>query len=367
MNRTIAAFMRKEFTQVLRDPRMRILLFLAPIIQLALFGLALNSEIRNIRLAVLAAPGDAWVRRIEDRAVASGWFQRVVVGPNEDPMALIRSGRAHAVLVAPPGGLTSTVGRGEGRLQLLVDATNILRARGVESYLRVLLRQTSLAGRPPDASGASLNLQVRVLYNPGLQTSRFMVPAVMAMLICLVTILLTTMSLAREKEVGTFETLVAAPVKIWEILLGKTLPYVILGLLEVPLILGAAMLFFNIPMRGSVLTLLAAAFIFICTTVSIGTLISTFARNQQQAMLGGFIFLFPGILLSGMMFPVENMPPALIGVAYLNPLKYFITLIRNVILKGGDPALVWSHLGVLALIAGVAMLIAARRFRQTLN
>jgi ABC-2 type transport system permease protein len=189
----------------------------------------------------------------------------------------------------------------------------------------------------------------------------------MMMLLCLITILLTAMSMVREKELGTFETLISAPLHNWEILAGKTLPFIILGLLLMHLILAGGIFIFGLPFRGAYWRFLAAGFMFVLTTISIGTLISTIAKRQQQAMMATFLFLFPAILLSGMMFPLENMPEVLRVVAYVNPLKYMLTLLRNILLKGGDAWVFWSNLGALALIALVAVSVTFNRFRQKLN
>lgn len=366
MNPTLLGFLRKEFIQTLRDPRMRILLFLAPVIQLILFGYALSNEVRDIRLAVAAPPGDAVASRLLVRAEASGWFipERFA---GDDPVAWIQSGRAEAVLVAPPGGFRRALVRGDLEVQLLLDMTNMIRGRSIERYLRGLMARVLQDMRPSGGETPRLAFNVRILYNPGMETALFLVPGVMVMLLCILTILLTSMAIVREKEMGTFETLVSAPVRNWEILLGKTLPFVILALVVGHLILLAAMLLFDLPMRGAYWKFFAAVLVFIGTTVSVGTLISTIARSQQQAMMGSFLFLFPAIMLSGLMFPVENMPPALIGVAYLNPLKYMLTLLRNIFLKGGDPWVFAWNLTALALLAVVAMAASFKRFRQTLN
>jgi ABC-2 type transport system permease protein len=212
-----------------------------------------------------------------------------------------------------------------------------------------------------------LSFDLRILYNPTMRTPVFMIPGVMSMLMCLITILLTSMSISREKETGTFEMLVSAPVKTWEILLGKTLPYVILGVSNVPLILGVAVLAFGVPMRGSLWVLFFCALVFVCTTVAVGTLISTITKTQQQSMMGGFLFLFPSIQLSGLMFPLENMPPFMKILAYLNPLTYFLELMRNIMLKGGDVRVILSHLAVLSLMAVVLITLSFRKFRTNLG
>jgi len=366
MNFTLKAFIRKELTQTLRDVKMRALLFGAPIIQLTVFGLALSTEIKNINLAAFSRADDAMFGRVAEGFYSSGWFNRVGYQPGEDPLELIASGRADAVLIAPKDGLARSAERGDGRMQLLVDASNATKARAVEAYARSII--TAAAGREYGARGEpALRFDVRVLYNPAMESSMFLVPGVMGMIVCLITIILTAMSLTREREIGTFETIVSAPLSDAEILLGKTIPYIILGLVDAALIVLAGYLIFGVPVRGPLWQLALAALALVVTTVSIGTFISTVAKSQQQAMLGGFMFLFPAILMSGIMYPVENMPKAVIVAAYLDPLMYFVRLIRNIMLKGGDTYVLLTNLGALTLMALFAAGLAYKRFRQTLN
>ena len=194
-----------------------------------------------------------------------------------------------------------------------------------------------------------------------------MVPGVMCILLCMTPLVLTSMSITREKELGTFEMLISAPVSASEVIYGKTIPYVVFGMATVPLILVVAVFGFGVPMRGSLLVLLIASFVFVCTAVAIGTLISTFAQNQQQSMLGGFLFLFPAILLSGLMFPLENMPQIMKWVSSLDPLSHFLSLLRNILLKGGEPGFVALHVAVLVVMAVVSVLVSFKRFHTTLQ
>ncbi len=367
MNQTVRGFFRKEWTQTLRDKRMRVLLIVAPVIQMTLFGLALTNEVKNVKLALSAPASDTISRRLYDRCLASGYFIAAhVKGP--DPFEWVRSGDAEAVLVAPPGGLERALGRNGAQIQVLIDASNVLKAQSAERYIQSILQR--VAGerlRVPTTASAGVELDVRILYNPEMRAAIFMVPSVLALILCLITIILTAMALVREKEMGTFETLLASPAKPWEILLGKTLPFVALGMLDVPLVLGVAILGFGVPMRGSLVALLLSAFVFVCTTVSIGILISTVAQRQQQAMMASFMFLFPAMMLSGVMFPVENMPAWLRVTAYLDPLKYFVTLMRNIMLKGGNAEVIALNLAILTLMGGVFAALSFNRFKQTLN
>jgi drug efflux transport system permease protein len=365
MNTTIKGFIQKEFIQVLRDKRMRAFLFVAPILQLLLFGYAITNEVRNIRLATAYQPGDVLAQQIEERCYASGWF--LPVKGEDDPFTMVQSGKAEVVLVAPPGGLTKAVRSGGGELQVLLDATNMIRARGIEQYVQAVVLKVLAEEYPDQNLQPSLQVDMRILYNPEMKTSYYLVPGVMVMLLCILTIIMTSMSIVKEREAGTFETLVTAPIHNWEILLGKTVPFVVLALIQVTLILVAAVLIFGLPMHGPLWKFYLAAFVFICATVSVGTMISTIARTQQQAMMGSFMFMFPGILLSGLMFPLENMPKIIMGIAYINPLKYFLALLRNVLLKGGDDWVFWTNLSAMVILAVIAMAFSFNRFKQTLN
>ena len=221
--RVLRAFIVKELKQTLRDPRMRSLLFVAPVIQMTLFGLALRNEVRNIRLAVVAAPDDRLANAIASRAEGSGWFHTVTT-THRDPYAILEAGEADAVLVAPPGGMDRAAQRGSGDAQLLVDGTNTVRAQGVAQYFEQVRQavQKEKLGFDPLNQGPRLKVQSRILYNPTLESRTFMVPGVLAMLLVLVTLTLTASSITREKERGTFETLLAAPIGRAEILLGKS-------------------------------------------------------------------------------------------------------------------------------------------------
>ena len=369
MMRTVLGFFKKEFVQVLRDPKMRILLFLAPIIQLTIFGLALKNEVKNVRLAVsYTKPSDPVLEHIVRRALASGWFTMADMarGRNIDPDETIRSGVAEIVLVAPPEGVTDSFVRGDGKVQALIDSSNLLRAKAVENYLRAIA-QAEIADYSKTKSEPRFTIESRILFNPTMNTSFFLVPGVMCMLITIVTVQLTSMSLAKEKESGTFENLISAPISVKEILIGTTFPYFVIGSLDVPLVAVAAFIGFGVPMRGSYLELALASLFFVAATVSIGVMISTISKNQQQAMLGGFLFMFPANIVSGVMFPIENMPGALKILGYLNPLYYYLKIIRNIMLKGGDTGFLWTNIGILFLIATFAATLAYKRFKLTLS
>jgi ABC-2 type transport system permease protein len=366
MNRTLIGFIKKELIQTLRDPRMRVLLFVMPVIQLILFGVALSNEVKNIRLAAVFDSKDTVLRDIYERSIAGKWFIPAK-SKTQDPYTLIEADEADAVLVPPPGGFTRELGRGDAKLQLLVNATNVIQAQSIEGYLQNIVQQTvadDLEITPPTLP---IQVSTRVLFNPELKTSIFLVPGVMCMIMIISTMVLTNMAIVREKEMGTFEMLISAPVTRSEVIYGKTIPYVFLGMSNVPLILGVVVFAFHVPMRGSLLVLLLAAFAFVCTSVALGTLISTYCKNQQQASLAGFLFIFPMIMFSGMMFPLENMPTALRWMAFFDPLAHYMGLLRNIMLKGGETEYVLSHIVYLTLIAVVCVVASFRRFHTTLE
>ncbi len=366
MNKTLIGFIRKELIQTLRDTRMRVLLFIMPVIQLTLFGVALSNEVKNIRLAAFFDSNDTVLREIYVRSIAGKWFIPVR-DAQQDPYRLIESGAADAVLVPPAGGFTRALGRGDAKLQVLVNATNVIQAQSVEAYLQSIVQQTVRDELGVVPQEPPIEISTRVLFNPALETSVFMVPGVMCMVMIITTMVLSNVAIVREKEMGTFEMLISAPVSRSEVIYGKTIPYLLVGMSNVPLILAVAVFVFRVPMRGSLVALFVAAFAFVCTAVALGTLISTFCRNQQQATLAGFLFIFPMIMVSGMMFPLENMPMSIRWLSALDPLAHYLGLLRNIMLKGGETDYVALHIFYLVLIAVVSVVASFRRFRTTLE
>ncbi|MFH1874866.1 MAG: ABC transporter permease, partial [Pseudomonadota bacterium] len=349
----LRAFIKKELIQALRDPRMKILLFVTPMVQLIIFGLALNSDVKNIKLYAKPMANDPIFQQIKRNAVATTWF-RLMPGTEKqagEDISRFKKGLVDVELYTPAGGLTQAFERGEGELEAVIDGSDLVRGRAINGYLNNIVARTVgdrwgrpdtfafsqvAQTRPSSTMPSPMNFATRILYNPEMETSYNLVPGVLCMLMCIITIMLTSMSIAKEKEIGTFETLISAPVSVKEILLGKTIPYIIIGCINLPLVFFVAVAGFDVPMRGSYIWLALATAFFLITTVSIGTMLSIVTKNQQQAMMGSFIFLMPAIMLSGIMFPIANLPWILKIVAAFNPLMYFATLLRNIMLKGGD-------------------------------
>lgn len=382
--KTLAGFLRKELVQALRDPRMRAMLLVTPMIQMAIFGLALNADTKNVKLSAHVYASDRLMNDIVRDSIASGWFikARSDVGVQGTDIADFRSGKVETALYAPEGGLTQWFEKGRGRVEAVIDGTNLIRARAIQNYLGGIISRAADTRRgrpytidfseqaevkPAEQQFAPIYFNVETLYNPELLTPYNLVPGVLCMLMTITTIMLTSMSIAKEKEMGTFETLISAPVSVTEILLGKTVPFVIIGCVNLPLVFAVAVLGFGVPMKGPYLWLAIATLFFLISTVAIGTMISTISRNQQQAMMGSFIFLMPAILLSGIMFPLDDMPRILKLLADVNPLMYYSYLLRNIMLKGGNHMVLISYSGALGLIAFVSAATAFKRFKLRLN
>ncbi len=366
MRKTLWGFIKKELIQSLRDPRMKILLIVMPVLQLSLFGFAISTDMKNIKLAAIFDPKDYVLRHIYEHSIASGWFIPVTNDTGGDPYALIESGKADAVLVGPPGGFSKMLGQKKAVLQLLIDSSNVTKAQSIEAYLKNIIPNIVSNDLKMALPSTSIIIEPRVLFNPDLETSIFMVPGIMAMLMVITTMVLANLAIVREKEMGTFEMLISAPISKSDIIYGKTIPYVLLGMSNFPLILCVAVFIFKVPLRGSLVVLFIAALAFVSMAVALGSLLSTFCKNQQQATLAGFLVIFPMIMLSGLMFPVENMPHAIKWLAFMDPLYHYMGLLRNIMLKGGGFEYVTQHISILMLMAVITVGISLRRFHTTL-
>lgn len=361
MSRVLRGFIRKEIIQTLRDPRLRVLIFFSSLMQLLLFGYALTNEVKNIRLTLYAQPSDVVAQEIFDHALAS---KRFVPAKKQvtDPLQEIQRGYADAALVAPSEKITRGVGQGRGKVQLLINASNVLRAQAADVYIQRIAHEVS---REP--TQVPLQVAVRTLYNPSMDSTFFTIPGIITILLTLNVLLLTCTSIAKEKESGTFETILSAPIQRRQIILGKTLPFALVGVLNMLIILTASRIFFGLPFRGSGVALAIATACYIVTALMLGILLSTFVKNQQQAMLCCFIFFFVALMLSGAFFSLDNMPWILRMLAKLNPIAHFTLLVRNILLKGGDAMLIFRYCVAILGIGGVVAIFAFKRFRLTLS
>lgn len=368
----------KELTQIRRDRRLFGVLLAAPIVQLILLGFAANVDVREIQLAVRDNDHTLQSREFVRALGASGWFQVTMLDtPAADDGRLLAAGRAGVVAVIPPG-FGKALARGEGAsVQALLDGADSNFAVQGAAYLQRAARVFSerqvrlLLGAA--GAGAALALpqvvaETRVWYNPDLLSRWFMVPALLGVLLVVTTMIVSSMALVKEREEGTLEQLIVTPLRPLELIVGKLLPFVFIGFGVVTLALPVMLGVFGVPLRGHLGTLYLLSGIFLLTTLGLGLFISTLVQTQQQAMLvAGFFVMMPFVLLSGFIFPVENMPKFFQVLAQFIPLKYYLTIVRGIFLKGVGLDVLWRD-AVILLLWGIGILgLAALKFRKRLD
>ena len=366
----------KELIQVLRDKRMRIVLIFPPIFQLIVFGYAANLDVKNIRTAVRDLDQTVESREVMDRFRSSKYF-KVVATPQtpEEIEKLIREGDV-ILSIEIPSGFSRKLKKGDtGTLQILVDGTESNTAMIALGYMgqilsdyssAVVLKRLNQAGIV-DFEEAGVDLQSRIWFNANLESRFFYVPGVIASIAFLIPIILTAQAIVREREIGTLEQIMVTPIRSWELMLGKTLPFALIGLFDVILIALIGVFWFEIPFRGNPLILLLGNILFLLSSVGIGLFISTISSTQQQAQISTFFFMIPAFILSGFAFPLENMPQWLQDITYINPLRYFIIVIRGVFLKGIGLEILWPEILALAILGGIAILFSSLRFQKRLK
>jgi ABC-2 type transport system permease protein len=365
----------KEFIQILRDPRMRGVLFIAPILQLLVFGYAVTTDVNHVTTAVYDLDGSASSRDLLARFSRSGYFDVLEhVGDESRVRRLLDEGTVLCVIRVNHGFEGDLLAGRTADVQLLTDGTDSNTARFVLDYAsRIVGRysqetQVRLVTRlmGPIRRPGQVSLETRSWFNDNLESRNYFVPGVMAMLILITTLMLTSMAIVREKEIGTMEQIMVTPITPTEFILGKTLPFVVIGYADVFIITAVAVLWFDVPIRGSLIPLLVATGLYLMTTIGIGLMISTLSRTQQQAMMTSFFFALPFIMLSGFMFPIANMPTVIQWLTYLDPLRYFLVVIRGVFLKGVGMHVLWPQMVGLAVLGVVTLAFASRKFHKTM-
>jgi ABC-2 type transport system permease protein len=409
MRQRLSRIIRKEFIQVLRDPRMRGMLFLPPLIQLLIFGYAVNLDVDNAKIAWMDQDRTPESRQLLSEFEGSGRFQ-IVAAPESDAamQRLMDRGQVDGVVRVLPG-FARDIERGRTTsVQVLLDGTNSNTASLVSGYAaqtigryssEVVGRQqrASMIGLTAPAIGndptsaanegggnssssnsqqaqASMSQPVpdivsrsRVWFNPDLRSRNYFIPGVIVNIITIVTLSLTAMAIVREKEIGTMEQLMVTPIRPVELILGKTLPFVLVGFWDMLLVLGASLLLFHIPFRGSFGLLLLSTLLFLLTTLGAGLFISTVARTQQQAMMATGIFFQPFFMLSGFTFPIRNMPQVAQWLTYLNPVRFFMEIVRGVFLQGAGFQALWPQMAALAIFGVTILGLSISRFHKQLE
>ena len=362
---------RKEFIQVFRNSKMRAIVLVMPLIQSMVFGYAVTTDVRQVETAVFDQAQTPESRDLIDRFIHSGYFVvKTRIHSDREMDELIDYGKVAAVIRIPADFSGKIAAGTTAAVQIIVDGTDSNTAGVVLNYAGNIVRSNALEllqkRGGPGGNPVGVNLQTRAWFNENLTSRNFYVPGVIAVIVMLVTLLLTSMSVVREKEMGTMEQIVVTPITPLEFILGKTMPSIILGFVNMIFVTLISVFWFDIPVRGSIITLFVANGFYLMTTIGIGLIISTLSDTQQQAMMSTFFFYLPAVLLSGFMFPIANMPALVQAVTYLNPLRYFLIIIRGIFLKGVGVAILWPQIFALLGLGTLVLTLAVKKFRKNL-
>ena len=368
----LLCMIKKEFIQIFRNSKMRAIVLIMPLVQSMVFGYAVTTDVKQVATAVYDQARTPESRDLVDRFIHSGYFSvKQTIHSDREMDELIDRGIVAAIILIPPEFSGKLASGTTVAVQIVVDGTDSNTAGVVLNYAGNIIRNDAIeilrkrTDRPGwEATG--VHLQTRAWFNENLTSRNFYVPGVIASIVMLVTLLLTSMSVVREKEMGTMEQIIVTPITSAEFIIGKTMPSIILGFVNMIFVTLISVFWFDIPVRGSIVTLLVANGFFLMTTIGAGLFISTLSDTQQQAMMSAFFFYLPAVLLSGFMFPIANMPDVVQAFTYLNPLRYFLIVIRGIFLKGVGWAILWPQILAMFVLGSLILTLAVKRFRKNL-
>jgi ABC-2 type transport system permease protein len=376
MNSRLGSLIRKEFIQILRDPRTLMLVLVMPVMQLFLLGYAATNDVRNVPLAVYNQDPGPEARALLDAYRSADYFSLAYEVSSEQQLRdLIDGGQARAGLIIPPDYGDQLQGDGIAQVAFILDgsdpttaatALSAAQAIGQQQATQVLSERLARRGQTA-AVQPPIQVRTQVWYNPDLVSAYFMIPGVIGMILYTITTILTATAIVRERERGTIEQLIVTPIRSWELVVGKLLPYVILAFLNTLEILFIGALWFKVPIRGSLILILILSGLFLASSLGIGLLVSTIANTQQEAMLTVMMTMLPSIFLSGFFFPLEAMPKVLQWISYLIPLRYYLMIIRTLLLKGVGAEMLKGDILALAIFGAAIMTAAALRFHKRLD
>ena len=372
----ITAIFIKEIAQVLRDPRIRMVLFVAPVIQILVFGYAATTDVHDIPTAIYDLDNTPQSRDIIKAFSYSKYFTvKYYVYNDKQQRDLIDNSMANVVIRFNHGYAGALEGKGKALVQLIVDGTDSNTAavvlsyasRIIEPYAYKLFKDRAKIALNMADEFPGIDLRSRAWFNENLESKYFYIPGVIALLITIMTLILTSMAIVREKEMGTIEQLMVSPLKPFELILGKLAPFAMIALIDVVFVTTLGVLLFQVPVRGSILFLFGSTLVYLLASLGVGLFISTLCSTQQEAMLSVFLFFFPANLLSGFMFPIFNMPKVIQYITYLNPLRYYLVILRGIFLKGVGLDILWPPLLALFVIGVFILTISSLRFHKTLG
>jgi ABC-2 type transport system permease protein len=365
----------KEFIQVFRDPKMRGVILILPCIEVLVIGYAVNMDIRDIRAGIYDLDNTPASRELLSRFSGNGYFDIVARIDNDQQMEDLVDRSQVQIVFRINHGFGGDLQSGRtAEFQVICDGTDSNTAGIALSYVnritgdfsRAMLQQRLQRNQPVADLPVRLDFRTRAWFNENLDSRNYFVPGVIVIVVSLVSLLLTSMAVVREKEIGTIEQIMVTPITPVEFILGKTLPFVLIAFVDVTLILLIGVFWFQVPMRGSLALLYGSTGLYLLTMLGAGLLISTISQTQQQALMSTFLFFFPAMLLSGFSFPIANMPPVIQWLTYLNPVAYFLVVVRTIFLKGVGIAYLWPQLLALAVLGLATFFLAVRRFHKTL-
>jgi len=369
----LVQLVRKELIQLLRDPRSRRLLFIAPIIQLLVFGYAVNTDVRHARTLLIDADQTAESRALVATLTAGGYFD--IVQRTDRPADLTRALDAGDVLLGVhiPRGFAADVARGKATtVQLVVDGASANTANVALGYATQIIGRYGLTRGAEIAARSGVTMRAggvdfaaRIWYNPNLESRVYNVPAVMGNIVMLMALMLTCLAVVRERELGTLEQLMVSPLRPFELMMGKTIPAALVAMADVVLVTAVSLLWFRIPFEGSYFVLTCVSLLYVLTGLGIGLWISTISNTQQEAFMTMFMFFLPAIMLGGLLFPVDNMPHWVQWLSYLDPIRHYLIVVRGIFLRGAGWAVIWPQMLWLLAIGTSVLVFATKQFRKT--
>jgi len=375
MNSRLLSIIRKEFIQILRDPRTLAMILFIPVMQLFLLGYSATSDVRNIPIAVYDQSRSPESRKLVDAFRAADYFRIAYdVGSDAEIRDLIERGAARAAVIIPPD-YSQRLLQGDAQVAVILDgsdptiggtALSTARLIGQAHATKIMQEQAARSGRSAEFN-PPLEVRPQVWYNPDLVSAHFMIPGVIGMILFAITSILTATTIVRERERGTIEQLIVTPIRSWELIVGKLVPYVILSLFDTLVVLAIGHVWFGVPVRGDLGLIIALSGLLLLSGLGIGLFASTIANTQQEAMMTVWMTMLPSIFLSGFFFPLEAMPLVLRWISYIIPLRYYLVIIRALLLKGVGAAAIQTEIIALALFGIGIMTAAATRFRKRLD
>jgi ABC-2 type transport system permease protein len=376
MNSRLASILRKEFIQITRDRRTLVIILIIPIMQLFLLGYSATSDVRNIPLAVFDQCRCAESRSLLDAYRSADYFMLAyMVGSENEIRTLIEQGDARAGLIIPPD-YNNALADGNAEVAFILDGSDASAGStalsaatliGQSQATQLMIERLERSGLDASNFQPPLQVRTRVWYNPDLVSSFFMIPGVIGMILYAITSILTATAVVRERERGTIEQLIVTPIRPWELVVGKILPYAILAFIDTLEVLAIGHWWFGMPVRGDLSLILACSGLLVLSGLGIGLFASTIANTQQEAMLTVWMTLLPSIFLSGFFFPLEAMPKFLQWVSYIIPLRYYLIIIRALLIKGVGAGPIWSEILAMAVFGIAIMSAASVRFRKRLD